>query len=218
MKLIDENNCLLINEIFPSNVIAGFTTKDFKDSGEDMRKAFHFFNSPFDLSFMNQIHSAHIHSIKRPGAYVGDGLFTDVKSHLLAVKTADCLPLLFFNPKNEAIGVIHMGWRSARLGILESIKEDFSEMRVVAGLGLRSCCYEVGDEFLGYERLSPYVSSRNEKLYFDPITFAKDFLCSKGLKRERFYDINFCSFCMEAGFSYRKNSTQNRTISFIMCR
>jgi purine-nucleoside/S-methyl-5'-thioadenosine phosphorylase / adenosine deaminase len=218
MKLIRKNNHLLIDEVFPANVMAGFTAKEFKGSCEDLSKVFGFLNGNFDLSSMNQIHSAQVHSISQSGIYVGDGLLTDTKDHLLTVRTADCLPLLLFTPKNHLIGVIHMGWRSAHLGILDAITADLNDAIVVAGLGLRACCYEVGDEFLGYKTLSPYVSGKNDKLYFDPVTFAKDYLCSKGLKKDNFYDINFCSFCMEAGFSYRKNSTENRTISFIMQR
>jgi polyphenol oxidase len=219
MKLVERKNCLIINEVFPQEVIAGFTTKEFSGTADaHAYERLLFLERPPEVSFMDQVHSACLHTVTTSGVYKGDGLFTAEVNHLLAVKTADCLPLFFFNRLSSMVGVIHMGWRSARLGILESISGDLSGAVVVAGVGLRNCCYEVGAEFWQYDNFRAHLSSRHGRIYFDPVAFARETLVRKGMSRENFHDINFCSFCMDAGFSYRKNATKERNISFIMRR
>jgi YfiH family protein len=84
----------------------------------------------------------------------GDGLVTDVPGQLLAIRTADCLPLLLVDAKKRAIGAFHAGWR----GTLKRIAEKgVGEMRrwfgsrpedLHAAIGpcIHSCCFEVGEE------------------------------------------------------------------------
>ncbi len=85
---------------------------------------------------------------------VGDGLVTDVPGILLAVKTADCMPVILIDKKKKAVGIFHAGWR----GTLRRITEKgVGEMRrhfdskpqdIYAALGpsIRDCCYTVGEE------------------------------------------------------------------------
>jgi hypothetical protein len=169
------------------------------------------------ISFMNQIHSGIVNRIDEPGVYEGDGLFTDREDNLLVVRTADCLPLIFESKKLNIIGVVHMGWRSAKEGVLENIPYELSSFRVCAGVGLRSCCFEVGEEFYSYGLKLSSLSRKEGKVYFDPLLFARAVLTHKGLKENNFLDIGICSFCSkEDFFSYRKDKTSSRTLSFIM--
>ncbi len=110
-----------------------------------------------------------------------------------------------------------MGWRSAEAGILDNISFDLSSFAAIAGIGLRQCCYEVGEEFLEHERLKPFLERKQKKIFFDPIGFARATLIKKGLSEDNFFDLGLCNFCMESDFfSYRKSHTENRTVSFIL--
>jgi purine-nucleoside/S-methyl-5'-thioadenosine phosphorylase / adenosine deaminase len=84
----------------------------------------------------------------------GDALFTDQAGLLVAVRTADCLPVLLADTRRRAVGAIHAGWRGALGGVVEKA---VGEMRrlfgsrsrdLLAALGpsIRVCCYEVGPE------------------------------------------------------------------------
>jgi YfiH family protein len=84
----------------------------------------------------------------------GDGLITNTPGILLAVLTADCLPVILVDPRNRAVGVFHAGWRGTARRIVE---KGIGEMRrafgtrardVLAALGpgIRGCCYQVGPE------------------------------------------------------------------------
>ncbi len=217
MELIEKTNCFLFGEILGKNTIAGFSKSNLKGNlPDDFKESISFLNQNFNLSYMNQEHSSKVCCLDHPGVYDGDGIFSKAKNNFLIVRTADCLPLIFSNQNSEIIGVVHMGWRSAQKGILSNIGFDLSDFKVIASLGLRKCCYEVGSEFSDYGEFKPYLGQRDSKLYFDPIAFARETLAKEGLKEENFFDLNLCTYCGEpGGFSFRKNKTTSRILSFI---
>ncbi len=108
------------------------------------------------LVTLKQVHSDTIHLVenlpKQP--LVGDGLITRNPGLLLAVQTADCLPLLLVDPKQRAVGIFHAGWRGTLARIAEkgvaAMRLHFgSEPRrllAAIGPGIHTCCYAVGEE------------------------------------------------------------------------
>ena len=108
------------------------------------------------LVTVKQIHSAIIHYVKQPPAQPqqGDGLITQTPGILLAIQTADCLPVLLADPDQRAVGIFHAGWRGtlARIvekGVGEMSKHFGSEperLQAAIGPGIGVCCYEVGEE------------------------------------------------------------------------
>ena len=132
------------------------------------------------------------------------------------VRTADCLPLYFSSSELDIVGVVHMGWRSAKEDILNNIKYDLSSFKVVAGVGLRNCCYKVGDEFYDIDNMKRFLIKKENKYYLDIIRFSQDSLIKKGLRSENFFDLKMCSFCNDDFFSYRKSTTESRMLSFIL--
>ena len=73
---------------------------------------------------------------------------------LLAIQTADCLPVIVVDTKHRAVGVFHAGWRGTVKRIVE---KGVGEMRrwygsrprdlaAAIGPGVHNCCYIVGEE------------------------------------------------------------------------
>ena len=105
---------------------------------------------------LRQFHSDVIHAIDSAPAETlrGDALITRTPGLLLAVQTADCIPILLADPKNRVVAAIHSGWR----GTLKRIAEKtVGRMRMLFGSrpesiiaalgpGIGRCCYEVGPE------------------------------------------------------------------------
>lgn len=140
----------------------GFTKHDSRPTVEKNRKAFlqalgvkHGAES-WPLITLRQIHSDLIHLVDRPpdAPLAGDGLITATPGLLLAVQTADCLPILLVDRKNRAIGAFHAGWRGTVQRIVE---KGVGEMRrwfnsqprdllAAIGPGVHACCYQVGEE------------------------------------------------------------------------
>ena len=108
------------------------------------------------LITLRQIHSDVIHCVtsvpKEP--LVGDGLITQTPGQLLAIQTADCLPVILVDTKRRAVGVFHAGWRGTVKRIVEKgVGEMFrcfgtraGDIKAVIGPGVQGCCYEVGEE------------------------------------------------------------------------
>lgn len=108
------------------------------------------------LVTLRQIHSDLIHRVDAPPdkPLAGDGLVTETAGLLVAVQTADCLPVIVVDRKRRAVGVFHAGWRGTVKRIVE---KGVGEMRkhfgcdprnlvAAIGPGIQSCCYEVGEE------------------------------------------------------------------------
>lgn len=113
-------------------------------------------NAFWPLITVRQIHSDIIRCIDSVPAepLPGDGMVTATPGLLLAIQTADCLPVIVVDSKRHAVGVFHAGWR----GTLERIVEKgvgemvrcfgsrTRDLKAAIGPGIQGCCYEVGEE------------------------------------------------------------------------
>lgn len=107
------------------------------------------------LLTLKQIHSALIHSVDgMPHPQTGDALLTSEPGIVLAVRTADCLPVLVAERNGAVVGAIHAGWRGTLARITEKTIGamrmrygiDARDLVAAIGPGIHRCCYEVGEE------------------------------------------------------------------------
>ena len=84
----------------------------------------------------------------------GDGLVTNTPGLLLAIQTADCIPIILVDPKRRAAGIFHAGWRGTLKRIVEKgvgeMRRCFGsrarDLKAAIGPGIHGCCYQVGQE------------------------------------------------------------------------
>ncbi|HUI84366.1 MAG TPA: peptidoglycan editing factor PgeF [Candidatus Binatia bacterium] len=141
----------------------GVTAHDRKENVERNRVAFlgavgatDAAGRPWPLLQLRQLHSAVVHRVSAgaPGVLAGDGLITDTPALLLAVKTADCAPVIVVDIRRRAVGVFHAGWRGTVARIVEKaigeMRRHFGsvprDLRAAIGPCIRRCCYSVGPE------------------------------------------------------------------------
>ncbi|WP_051971833.1 peptidoglycan editing factor PgeF [Massilia sp. 9096] len=82
-----------------------------------------------------------------------DGMFTDRPGLLLAIATADCVPILLARRDGAEVAALHAGWRGAMHGIVDAFA-DLVRTRggapgdwiAAAGPAAHACCYQVGPE------------------------------------------------------------------------
>ena len=110
------------------------------------------------LQPLRQIHSDQVHVISKKGKQgilpAGDGLVTNQPGVLLAVQTADCVPVLLADAEARAVGAFHAGWRGTLARVVEkgvgAMRREFgcdpADLRAVIGPCIHACCYEVADE------------------------------------------------------------------------
>ncbi|GHO44699.1 peptidoglycan editing factor PgeF [Ktedonospora formicarum] len=115
----------------------------------------------------------------------GDGLISREREVGLAMSFADCTPLVFYDPVQQAIAIAHGGWRGTARAIgpatIDAMRERFGSQpeQILAGIGptIGACCYEVSEEvrslFLGREQFPDApVALRYRQLVSDSATFS----------------------------------------------
>ncbi len=138
----------------------GFTAADANKTVERNRASF--LNallgrrSRAQLVTLRQIHSDMIHVLDRAPARTlsGDGMITATPGLLLAIQTADCVPVLIADEEREAVAGFHAGWRGTAKRIVEKgvgtmrlrFGSDPADLHAVIGPSIHQCCYAVGDE------------------------------------------------------------------------
>ncbi len=110
---------------------------------------------PAGLVSSDQVHGTSILIAEKPGRYPGyDAFITRTANLFLCIYTADCYPVLIYDPVNRAAGAAHAGWKgtAGRIVVktLEAMHESFgtkpSECTVWIGSGISAGAYEVGGE------------------------------------------------------------------------
>ena len=93
-----------------------------------------------------------------------DGHITATPGLVLAVTTADCVPVFVIDPERRAVAVLHAGWRGAAAGVLEAGLEKMAQvfssqvehLHVHMGPAICGSCYEVGPEvFVAFQQAAP---------------------------------------------------------------
>lgn len=108
------------------------------------------------LVSLQQVHSDVIHVLDAPPkrAPRGDAAITRAPGVLLAVQTADCVPILLVDTARRIVAAVHAGWRGTLRRIaaktLGRMRMEFGtrpeSVVVVLGPAIGQCCYEVGRE------------------------------------------------------------------------
>jgi len=114
---------------------------------------------PDQLIFPRQTHSNHVtevHATPVSSLEHTDGLVTNIPGICLCVQTADCVPILLYDPRKKAIAAIHAGWRGtvgeiacAAVDLMQkNCKSSPEHMLAVIGPSIGPEVYEVGKEVI----------------------------------------------------------------------
>jgi len=151
-----------------------------------------------------------------------DGHVTEMPGVLLAVTTADCVPVFLVDPERRAVGALHAGWRGVAAGILEGALDTLhdafgtasSDVRVHLGPAICGECYEVGPEV--FEALGQEVPSSNEPIDVRSVLALR--ARAAGVSPERISVSGHCTRCTNSNlFSHRAGHAQ-RQVGFIGIR
>lgn len=175
---------------------------------------------------LRQVHSDRIR-IHRKGEEVPfedteghDGVVSDEKGLWLHVFTADCVPLLFYDPHREVGGAVHAGWRGSVAKISEktigTLQKEFGchpeDLLVGIGPSIGPCCYEVGGEVLdklasAFTDWESWVFKKDpQKSFLNLWEMNRRQLVKGGLREDHIFTTGLCTYCRpELFFSYRRD-------------
>ncbi len=149
-----------------------------------------------NLILMSQIHSNIVHKVtKIPNKKLkGDSLVTNRKGIALGILTADCAPILIYDPVNNLIGAIHAGWRGAYKKIVSNTLKkfkfkgsNFKDLIVVIGPCISKKNYEVKRDFFNKfitneQSNKKFFNYKNNKMYFSLSDYIKQNFLNLGVK------------------------------------
>ncbi|HNX69345.1 MAG TPA: peptidoglycan editing factor PgeF [Candidatus Omnitrophota bacterium] len=214
-------------EILGPGVCAAFSSRTFDNSRrEEYLRLLSL--DPRQLVMVKQVHGSGVLAVKGtdPGLLEepADGLITGTPGLVLGIRTADCVPVFFWDASKRVAGIAHGGWKGVKAGIISRMLNGFErefgtdvkDLKVVFGPSIRKCCYEVGKEFLGH---FPGFYRRKDasKGLLDLVGVIRDRLVKRGVPGAQIHDTGLCTVCRnETFFSYRNDSqTQERILNII---
>jgi len=156
-----------------------------------------------------------------------DALVTDQPGVTVAVRTADCVPVLVYDRRRRAVAAIHAGWRGAVAGIVPKTIQlmvsrfaiDATDLRVSIGPSAGPCCYEVDEAVLAPLRSgrsdwpSLLRDDRGTKARLDLKALVRRQTAQIGIRPELITSVNLCTIChSDLFYSYRREGRVNGTM------
>jgi YfiH family protein len=174
------------------------------------------FGSCGNLSTLHQIHSDKVvYAGARYGCLgEGDALVENTPGSLVAVKTADCVPLLIVDPAHRAVAAVHAGWRGTAQKIvvraIEELAERFSsrpaDLHVAIGPRIGKCCYEVGPEVAAeFTEYDPALRGLTQRTHLDLGEINRLQLAASGVPAAQIYVVPVCTMCDPDFHSFRRD-------------
>jgi len=186
--------------------------------------------------WLNQVHGIAVSTpsdrLVNPTVVIeADAAVTNTPGEVLAIMTADCLPVLFASKDGKVIGAAHAGWRGACNGVLENTVSQMlalepgliaKDLLVWLGPAIGSQSFEVGEEVLqAFIQSGQEIPSEAFKPIFKkPGKYLADLylLAKSRLNALGIVSIDggtFCTYQDHRFFSYRRDGVTGRFASLI---
>jgi purine-nucleoside/S-methyl-5'-thioadenosine phosphorylase / adenosine deaminase len=222
--------------------LAGFNEDDAENIYENRRRFLKLLEGEWTLAGCWQMHGTDVRVVKseaeaqsKPGV-LGDDQYCDAlisgaPKILLAVKTADCVPVLIADATTGAFAAVHAGWRGTVASIvvraIEQLQNQYGtkpqNLRAAIGPAATLCCYEVGADVIGKFRerfpdaQSLFKPTRDGHARIDLHQANRNQLIAAGLSNERIHTAPFCTMeRTDLFFSYRREKALHGRVGRLM--
>ena len=184
------------------------------------------------LITLNQKHSDQVIYFKNERSLknklTGDAMVSEVKNIGISILTADCAPVLFYDPNKKIIGCAHSGWKGALNGIIKNTVKKFNELNsnnndliAVVGPCINKDNYKVQidffKKFVDQDKINEnfFQKINDEQYNFDLRSFINKELTNLNIKKIE--NIEMDTFSQkELFYSYRR-SRLNREQDYGRC-
>ena len=155
------------------------------------------------LATLKQIHSSSCVAAGGRAGILGEGdaLLENQSGSVVAIKTADCIPILLVDERRRAVGAVHAGWRGtvARIAgeavaaMVRCFGTRAQDLHAAIGPGIGKCCYQVGAE------VAAYFGGQGSG-HIDLSAANRRQLEEAGVTGRRIYASNLCTMCRAEEF------------------
>ncbi len=136
-----------------------------------------------------------------------DAIMTDMKGVAIGVSTADCVPILIYDPHHHVAAAVHAGWRGTVGRIAEKAIDEMnriygtigSDCKAVIGPSISLDSFEVGDEVYdafraaGFDKAQIYAC-RNGKWHIDLWECNRQQLLNKKIDARNVHVAGICTY------------------------
>ncbi|RTL06814.1 peptidoglycan editing factor PgeF [Candidatus Dependentiae bacterium] len=192
-----------------------------------------------NLYYVNQVHSTKgviVDKNTKQNALTSvdaDFLITDNICTALAVFTADCTPVMLYDPVVSVIAAVHAGWKGLAADVIQhalfALQKNYdvqlNNIQAFIGPSAKSCCYEIQnnvyDIFKNMERVEicSFVSQKEGKFFLDLPACAKQQLIVGGISLGNINrQFAGCTICNKKYCSYRREQNSLRNVNVIVMR
>jgi purine-nucleoside/S-methyl-5'-thioadenosine phosphorylase / adenosine deaminase len=222
--------------------LAGFNEDEAENIYENRRRFLNLLPGQWTIAGCWQTHSADIRVVHseeeakpKPGVLGDDeycdALISNTPNILLAVKTADCVPILLGDPKNHAFAAVHAGWRGTSASIVRRAVEGLQtkyqsragDLIAAIGPAANGCCYEVGPEVIKLfkERFPDndylFTATAEDHAKVDLQRANRDQLMVAGVRAANIYAAPLCTMeRTDLFFSYRREKQRLGRVGRLM--
>lgn len=152
-----------------------------------------------------------------------DASVTTLTNIALVIRTADCVPVIMYDPAKKIIGAVHSGWKGTRGNITgetihKMVKQYGSnpadlQLAILPAISSRS--YNVGEEFTNYFP-EKYFARNSSKLFLDLTSFIYDSAIASALDSENIYRSTYCTLIDNDKFFSHRCGDKGRNLTYIM--
>ena len=156
-----------------------------------------------------------------------DALVTDMPRIIIGVNTADCVPVIMYDPENRVVAAAHAGWRGAVGGIVENtmdamtrLNADPRSIRAIICPAICAGCFEVGEEVAARFPENRVIRHNGCRPHVDLPGYVGDCMENKGVLRSNICQTGECTRCHPMKYFSARASGINsgRNFSFVMIR
>lgn len=201
----------------PANIVAGTITR----SGSET-------DLPTVPKWLKQVHGTRAVVLGTAdfadGAPEADAIIGTRPGDICAIRTADCLPVLLCSRDGSEVAAVHAGWRGLAAGVIDTtlgrMTSDASDLIAWLGPAIAMPAFEVGtevrEEFADarFDCEHRFAVNSRGRWQADLFGLAADRLKALGIGEV--FGERICTFDNpEQFFSYRRDGTSGRLLSFI---
>lgn len=183
---------------------------------ETLQKEF----SDYTFCSLKQVHGNTVVNARLEKAEA-DAHLGSQKNFALAIQTADCLPVMMFDPKTSTIAAIHAGWRGVENGvIINTLREIHAspDTMVFIGPHIMKNSFAVDKDVADlFPEKHVMYNPLQQKYFVDLDLVARDQMLSLGILEKNIHTIYTNTFSDESYCSYRRQKQKGlRQYSFIV--
>ena len=150
----------------------------------------------------------------------GDGIIITEEKQGALIYTADCFSVVIHDTKKPIAGIFHSGWKGTEINIvgkgIQKLRElGGKDLSTIIFPAIHKCCFEIGSELIERFTIAHIpIEYRENKIFADLKTAIKKQINNEGVTLIE--DLSLCTCCDTSFYSYRRDKTTKRNLSFVI--